>query len=88
MLWSNANFLLMKLILSFPHDIEVSSGQLKRYKEPVIDPKSLLKIAATSFCFDNNLSFQAALYFLVYNYFYFRSTVYMLSKMVWSYNQH
>ena len=87
-LWSNTNFLLMKLIVSFPHYIEVSLGQLKKYKEPVIDPKSLLKIEATSFCFDNNLSFQATLYFLVYNYFYLRSTVYMLSKMVWNYNQH
>ena len=78
----------MELILSFPDDIEVFSGQLKRFKESVIDPKCLLKIAATSFCFDNNLSFQATLYFLVYNYFYLRSTVYMLSKVVWNYNQH
>ena len=78
----------IKLIASIPDDNEVSSGQLKRFKEPVIDPKCLLKIAATSFCFDNNLSFQAILYFLVYNCFYLRFTVYMLSKMVWNYNQH
>ena len=78
----------MKLIVSFPHDTEVFSGQLKRCTEHVIDPKYLLKITATSFCFDNNLSFQGTLYFLVYNYFYLRSTVNMVSKMVWNYNQH
>ena len=30
---------------------------------------------------------QATFYFLVYYYFYLRSTVYMLSKMVWNYHQ-
>ena len=81
-------FLLMDLIVSFLNDIEVSSGQLKKFKESLIDPKCLLKITATSFCFDSNLSFQATLHFLVYNYFYLRNTVCMLSKMVWNYNQH
>ena len=66
----------------FPDDTEVSLGQLKRFKEPVIDPKFLLKIAATSVCFDKKLSLQALLYFLVYNYFYLSSMVYMLSNMV------
>ena len=42
----------MELILSFPDDIEVSSDQLKKFDESVIDPKYLLKIEATSFCFD------------------------------------
>ena len=32
--------------------------------------------------------FQATIYFLIYYYFYLRSTVYMLSKMVWNYHQH
>ena len=32
--------------------------------------------------------FQATLYFLIYCYFYLRNTVYMLSKIVWNYNQH
>ena len=72
-----------ELILSFPDYTEVPSGQLKRFDVPVVDPKCLLKIEATSFCFDQNLSFsKATLYFLVYYYFCFRSTVYMLSKMV------
>ena len=31
------------------NDIEVSLGQLKRFNQCVIDPKCLLKIAATSF---------------------------------------
>ena len=82
------NFLIMELIVSFPDDIEVSSSQLKRFNESVIDPECLLKIAATSFCLITFYPFQATLYFLVYYYFYLRSTVYMLSKMVWNYNQH
>ena len=53
----------MELIVSFPDDIEVSLDQLKRFKESVIDPKCLLKIAATSFCFDNNLSFSSNVIF-------------------------
>ena len=74
--------------MSFPDDIEVSSSQLKRFNESVIDPECLLKIAATSFCLITFYPFQATLYFLVYYYFYLRSTVYMLSKMVWNYTQH
>ena len=57
-----ANFLIMELIVSFPDDIEVSSGQLKTFNESVIDPKCLLKIEATSFCFDNNLSFSSNIF--------------------------
>ena len=52
--------------MSFPDDIEVSSGQLKRFKESVIDPKCLFKIAATSFFLLITIyPFQAKLYFLV-----------------------
>ena len=46
----------------FPDGIEVSSGQLKRFDESVVDPKLSLKIEAT-------------LYFPVYYYFYLRGTV-------------
>ena len=74
--------------VSFLDDIEVSSSQLKRFDESVIDPECLLKIAATSFCLITFHLFQATLYFLVYYYFYLRSTIHMLSKMVWNYNQH
>ena len=45
------------------NDIEVPSGQLKRFNQSLIDPKCLLKIAATSFCFDNNLSFRSNVIF-------------------------
>ena len=66
------NFLIMELIVSFPDDIEVSSGQLKRFNESVIDPKHLLKVEATSFCFDNNFYFSSNIIFsfilLVWNY--------------------
>ena len=55
--WVKGKFLIMELIVSFPDDIAVSSGQLKRFNESVIDPKCLLKVKATSFCFNNNLSF-------------------------------
>ena len=41
----------MKLILSFPDDTEVSSDQLKRFDESVVDPKCLLKIQGTSIFF-------------------------------------
>ena len=34
----------MELIPSFPDDIEVSSGQLKRFDESVVYSKCLLKI--------------------------------------------
>ena len=63
------------------NDIEVSSGQLKRFNQCVIDPKCLLKIAATSFFLTAICPFQATLYFLVYYYFYLRSTDYMFSKL-------
>ena len=81
-------FSIMELTVSFPDDIEVSSSQLKRFNESVVDPECLLKIAATSFCLITFYPFQATLYFPVHYYFYLRSTVYMLSKMVWNYNQH
>ena len=45
--------------MSFPDDTEISSGQLKRFSKSVIDPKCLLKVEATSFCLDNNLSFSS-----------------------------
>ena len=35
--------------MSFPDDIEIFSGQLKRFSESVIDSKCLLKVEATSF---------------------------------------
>ena len=73
----------MELLASFPDDSEVSSSLLKRFNNSVIDPKYLLKIAAITI-----YPFQATLYFLVYYYFYLKSTAYMVSKMVWSYNQH
>ena len=82
-LWWKANFLIMELLASFPDDSEVSSSLLKRFNNSVIDPKYLLKIAAITI-----YPFQATLYFLVYYYFYLESTAYMVSKMVWSYNQH
>ena len=78
----------MALIVPFPDDIEVPSGQLKRFNESVIDLECLLKIAATSFYLIKFYPFQATLYFLVYYYFYFRSAVYTLSKMVWNYNKY
>ena len=45
--------------MSFADDIKVSLGQLKRFNKSVIDPKCLLKVEVTSFCFDNNLSFSS-----------------------------
>ena len=63
------------------NNIEVSSGQLKRFNQCVIDPKCLLKIAATSFFLITIYPFQATLYFLVYSYFYLRSTDYVLSQL-------
>ena len=74
--------------MSFPDDNEVSSSQLKRFNESVIDPEFLMKIAATSFCLITFYLFQAKLYFFVCYYFYLRSTIYMFLKMVWNYNQH
>ena len=46
----------------FPDDSEVSSGQLKRFNKSVIDPKCLLKVEETSFCFNNNLSFSSNIF--------------------------
>ena len=66
--------------MSFPDYIEVSSGQLKRFNESVIDPQCLLKVEETSFCFGNNLSFSSNIIF--------SCTVYIASKMIWNYNQH
>ena len=85
-----ANFFIIELIVSFPDDIEVFSDQLKRFNESVIDPKCLLywKLQRHPFVLITIYPFQATLYFLVYYYFYLRSTVYMLSKMVWNYKQH
>ena len=40
-----------------PDNMEVSSCQLQRFVDSVIDPKFLLNIEVTSFCFDKNLSF-------------------------------
>ena len=56
------NYLIMKLIASFPNDIEVSSAQLKRLDESVVDPKCLLKVSVTSFCFDKNSSFSSNIF--------------------------
>ena len=53
---------ILELIVSFPDDIEVSLGQLKRFNKSVIDPKCLLKVDATSFCFDDNLSFSSNIF--------------------------
>ena len=57
---------IIELIVSFPDDIEVFSDQPERFNESVIDPKCLLKIAATSFCFDNNLLFSSNVIFFLY----------------------
>ena len=75
-----ANFFIIKLIVSFPDDIEVFSDQLKRFNESVIDPKCLLywKLQRHPFVLITIYPFQATLYFLVYYYFYLRSAVYML----------
>ena len=43
-LWWKANFLIIELTVSFPGDILVSSDELKKFDESVVDPKCLLKI--------------------------------------------
>ena len=43
-LWRKVNSLIMELIVPFPDDIEVYSGQIKKSDESVDDPKCLLKI--------------------------------------------
>ena len=53
----------MELIVSLPNDIEVSSGQLKRFNESVIDPKCSMEVEATSFYFGNNLFFSSNIIF-------------------------
>ena len=73
--------------MSFPDDIEIFSGQLKRFSESVIDSKCLLQVEATSFFVLITIYPFQATYFLAYFYFYFRNTVNMLSKMVWNYNK-
>lgn len=52
---------MIKFTKSFPTDIEVSSGQQKRFNEPVIYLKCLLKHKAICFCFDNSLPFSTNL---------------------------
>ena len=49
--------------MSLPNDILVSSEQLKRFDESVVDPKCLLKTYATSFCFGKNLSYSSNIIF-------------------------
>ena len=61
-IWQKANFLIMEVIVSFPDDNEVSSGQIKRFIKSVIDPRCLLKVEATSFCFDDNLFFRSNIF--------------------------
>ena len=62
-IWSKGSFLIMKLIASLPNDTEVSSGQLKRLSESVIDPTCSMKVEATSCCFNNNLFFSSNIIF-------------------------
>ena len=64
-----AIFLIVELIISFSDDIEVSSGHLKRFSEPVIDPKCLSKVEVTSICFDNYLSFPSNIIYFCILYF-------------------
>ena len=57
----------------FPDDIEVPSGQVKRFNGSVIDPKCLLKSESTYFCFDKKLFssnniFSCILLFLFWKY--------------------
>ena len=78
----------MKSIVSFLDDFGVSLNQVKRFNGPVIDPECLLKIAVALKIILLFYPFQATLYVLVYYYFYLRCTVYMLSKIIWNYNQH
>ena len=61
--WVKGKFLIMKLIVSFLDVIKVSLDQRKRFNESVIDPKCLLKVEATYFCLDNNLSFSSNIIF-------------------------
>ena len=47
----------------FNNDTEVSSGQLTKFNQSVIDLKCLLKNSVTYFCFNNNLSFSSNIIF-------------------------
>ena len=46
-----------------PDATEVSSGQLKRFNESVIDPKYSMKVEVTSFSFNSNLFFSSNIIF-------------------------
>ena len=70
-LWSKANILIMELIVPFPNDILVYLGQLKRFDKFLVDPKYLLNIEATSFCFDKNVSFSSNIKFSCILLFFF-----------------
>ena len=70
--------------MSFSNDILVSSDQLKRFDESVVDPKCLLRIYATSFCFGKNLSYSSNIIFSCILLFLFKK----YGKMVWNYHQH
>ena len=70
-LWSKANILIMELIVPFPNDILVYLGQLKRFDKFMVDPKYLLNIEATSFCFDKNVSFSSNIIFSCILIFFF-----------------
>ena len=77
----------MELIVSFPDDSEVSSGQLKRFKKSVIDPKCLLKVEATSFYFDKNSSFSSNIFSCILLFLFEKYDLHA-SQMVWNYSQH
>ena len=55
--------LIIELIVSLPMTLEVSSRQLKKRNESVIDPKCSMRVEVTSFCFDNNLLFSSSIIF-------------------------
>ena len=56
----------MELIFSFSDDIEVSSGQLKRFSESAVDPKCLLKVEVNPFVLIIIYPFQATYSFVYY----------------------
>ena len=49
--WWKANFLIMKLIVTFFDNLGVSSSQLNRFKGPVFDQECFMKFAVISFYF-------------------------------------
>ena len=77
----------MELIVSFPDDSEVSSGQLKRFNKSVIDPKCLLKVEAASFYFDKNSSFSTNIFSCILLFLFEKYDLHA-SQMVWNYSQH